>query len=287
MTRTIMMLLVPAILIVPLATDLVTVQPSRAEPAVNECKTKPDSSAPAGSHWYYRVNRADQRHCWYLGPEGVKVRSQAREGTSRASRPTGTAMREDPPETTQAMPPPMEPAQRTRAETASVAVAKDFAAPSPDLPKTPALTARAPTTISNSRMEDHEATEAHEEMPLIWPVLTEADRAGLADRVREFAPWPAVLVGALALLLAGAIFKLARRHAQSSRRGQRQMGRLRTRQKRRASSDHKAARPNQIARTSALRTQRDDPVWQRPTSIDPVEATMLRDLMRDRQRAAA
>jgi hypothetical protein len=105
--------------------------------------------------------------------------------------------------------------------------------------------------------------------------------------VREFAPWPAVLVGALALLLAGAIFKLARRHAQSSRRGQRQMGRLRTRQKRRAYSGHKAARPNQIARTSALRTQRDDPVWQRPTSIDPVEATMLRDLMRDRQRAAA
>src|SRR5438034_1186187 len=82
MTRT-MMLLVPAILIVPLATDLVTVQPSRAEPAVNECKTKPDSSAPAGSHWYYRVNRADQRHCWYLGAEGVKVRSQAREGASR------------------------------------------------------------------------------------------------------------------------------------------------------------------------------------------------------------
>src|SRR5437773_1944924 len=87
MTRTIMMLLVPAILIVPLATDLVTVQPSRAEPAVNECKTKPDSSAPAGSHWYYRVNRADQRHCWYLGPEGAKVRSQAREGAS----PTRTA----------------------------------------------------------------------------------------------------------------------------------------------------------------------------------------------------
>jgi hypothetical protein len=280
-----MMFFVPAILMMPLATGLVTVQTSLAEPAVDECKTKPDSSAPAGSHWYYRVNRAEQRHCWYLGPEGVKVRSQAREGTSRVSRPTGTAVREDPP--TQAMPPPMEPAQRTTAETASVAVAKDFAASSPDLAKTPALTGREPTTISNSRMEDHEATEAYEEMPLIWPVLTEADRTGLADTVREFAPWPAVLVGALALLLAGAIFKLARRHAPCSRRGQRQVGRLRTKQKRRAYSGHMAARPDQIARRSALRTQRDDPVWQRPTSIDPVEATMLRDLMRDRQRAAA
>jgi hypothetical protein len=178
---------VPAILVVPLATALVTVQTSRAEPAVDECKTKPDSSAPVGSHWYYRVNRADQRHCWYLGPEGAKVRSQAREGASRVSRPTGTApAREDSPETTQAMPPPMEPAQRTTAESASVAAAKDLAASSSDLPKTPDLVVQEPATLSNRDTEDHQATEAHEEMPLIWPVLAEADRAGLADSAGEF-----------------------------------------------------------------------------------------------------
>jgi len=282
MTRTIMMLLVPAILIVPLATDLVTVQPSRAEPAVNECKTKPDSSAPAGSHWYYRVNRADQRHCWYLGPEGVKVRSQAREGAS----PTRAA-RENAP----AMPPPipaqMQPAQSTAAEAASAGAATDVAAHSSDLPNTPDLTMREPATMSSRYPQDHQAREAQEEMPLIWPVLTEADGAGLADTGREFAPWPAVLVGALALLLAGAIFKLARRRAQSSRRARRQVGRLRTKQKRRAYSGHMTARPEQIARRSALRTQPNDPVRPRPTSIDPVEATMLRDLVRDRQRAAA
>jgi hypothetical protein len=277
---------VPAILVVPLATALVTVQTSRAEPAVDECKTKPDSSAPAGSHWYYRVNRADQRHCWYLGPEGAKVRSQAREGASRVSRPAGTAAREDSPETTQAMPPPMEPAQRTTAESASVAVAKDLAASSPDLPKTPDLVVQEPATLSNRDTEDHQAIEAHEEMPLIWPVLAEADRAGLAGTAREFAPWPAVLVGALALLLAGAIFKLARRYAQSSRRGQRQVG-LRTKQKRRAYSEPVNAGLDQVARRSALRMQRDNPVLQRPTSIDPVEATTLRELMRDLQRAAA
>jgi hypothetical protein len=283
MTRTFFAL---AIIVVPLATALVTVQTSRAEPAVDECKTKPDSSAPVGSHWYYRVNRADQRHCWYLGPEGAKVRSQAREGASRVSRPPGTAAREDPPETTQAMPPPMEPAQRTTAESASVAAAKDLAASSSDLAKAPALTMQEPATLSNRDTEDHQATEAHEEMPLIWPVLAEADRAGLADTAREFAPWPAVLVGALALLLAGAIFKLARRHAQSSRRDQRQVG-LRTKQKRRACSGDMDARPDQVARRSALRMQRDNPVLQRPTSIDPVEATTLRELMRDLQRAAA
>ena len=277
-----MMLLVPAILIVPLATDLVTVQPSRAEPAVNECKTKPDSSAPAGSHWYYRVNRADQRHCWYLGAEGVKVRSQAREGAS----PTRTA-RENAPAMPPAIPAQMEPAQSTAAEVASTGVATDGAAPSSNLPNTPDLTVREPATMSDRDPQDHQAREAHEEMPLIWPVLTEADGAGLADAGREFAPWPAVLVGALALLLAGAIFKLARRRAQSSRRARRQVGRLRIKQKRRAYSGHMAARPDQIARTSALRAQRDDPVWPRPTSIDPVEATTLGQLVADRQRAAA
>ncbi len=280
MTRTIMMLLVPAILIVPLATDLVTVQPSRAEPAVNECKTKPDSSAPAGSHWYYRVNRADQRHCWYLGAEGVKVRSQAREGAS----PTRAA-RENAPAMPPAIPAQMQPAQSTAAEAASAGAATDVAAHSSDLPNTPDLTMREPATMSSRYPQDHQAREAQDEMPLIWPVLTEADGAGLADTGREFAPWPAVLVGALALLLAGAIFKLARRRAQSSRRARRQVGRLRIKQKRRAYSGHMAARPDQIAR--ALRAQRDDSVWPPPTSIDPVDAVMLRDLMRDRQRAAA
>ena len=141
--------------------------------------------------------------------------------------------------------------------------------------------------MSDRYPQDHQVTQAHEEMPLIWPVLTEADHAGLGDRGREFAPWPAVLVGALALLLAGAIFKLARRRAQSSRRARRQVGRLRIKQKRRAYSGYMAARPDQIARTSALRAQRDDPVWPRPTSIDPVEATTLGQLVADRQRAAA
>src|SRR5262249_13882644 len=197
---------VPAILVVPLATALVTVQTSRAEPTVDECKTKPDSSAPAGSHWYYRVNRADQRHC--LGPEGAKVRSQAREGASHISRATGTAAREDSPETTQAMPPPMEPVQRTTAENASVAVAKDLAASSSNLPKTPDLTVQEPATLSNRDTKDHQATEVHEEMPLIWPVLAEADRAGLADTAREFAPWPAGLLRALAPLLPRGPFNL-------------------------------------------------------------------------------
>src|SRR6266540_1523596 len=45
-----------------------------AEPAGNDCVAKPNSAAPQGSHWYYRVDRTANRRCWFLGPEGLKVR---------------------------------------------------------------------------------------------------------------------------------------------------------------------------------------------------------------------
>jgi hypothetical protein len=269
---------VPAILVMPLAAISATAQTRLAEPAADECKTKPDSPAPAGSHWYYRVNRTDQRHCWYLGPEGRKVRSQARGDMLR------TPARENPPEMmTRTMPPQMEPAQKTAAEEAQQpAAAADDVWPALAPPKAPDLdTHRSPTT-SNSHGQDQAPTDAHEET--VWPVLTEAERAALPDR--ESTPWSAFLIGALALLFAGAIFKLARRHARSYRGDRWRMARPRLRQRRRSYASRMAARPNQSARRSAVGTQRDDTLW-RPTSIDPAEAGSLRKLMRELERTAA
>ncbi len=45
-----------------------------AESAGDDCVAKPNSGAPQGSHWYYRVDRTANRRCWFLGPEGLKVR---------------------------------------------------------------------------------------------------------------------------------------------------------------------------------------------------------------------
>jgi hypothetical protein len=45
-----------------------------AESAGDDCVAKPNSAAPQGSHWYYRVDRTAHRRCWFLGPEGLKVR---------------------------------------------------------------------------------------------------------------------------------------------------------------------------------------------------------------------
>jgi hypothetical protein len=283
-----MMFFVPTILIVPLVTILSTAQTSLAEPAADECKTEPGSSAPPGSHWYYRVNRTDQRRCWYLGPQGAKVRSQAREAPSRVSSPTRTPQRENAVETADIIPAPMELAQRTPLEAASTnseGAAADFAAPSSDLPKNPELDAREPTT-TNGYTSEHEPTDAQVEMPLIWPVLTEAERTRLPDAARVSGPGPVLLVGALAMVLlcGGAIFKLARRQTQPYRRDRRVVPcRLRPGQKVRADMSETAARcSNDFARRSVAG------VRQRPT-VDPAHdiKASLRKVVDDLQRVAA
>jgi hypothetical protein len=42
-----------------------------------ECIAKPDKPPPQGEHWYYRTDRATNRQCWYLGPEGASVQKSA------------------------------------------------------------------------------------------------------------------------------------------------------------------------------------------------------------------
>jgi hypothetical protein len=45
--------------------------------AAADCLSAPKGAGPAGSHWYYRVDRATKRHCWYLGEAGGKVSQSA------------------------------------------------------------------------------------------------------------------------------------------------------------------------------------------------------------------
>ena len=272
-----LMFFVPAILILPLASISATAQTRVAEPAADECKAKPDSPAPAGSHWYYRVNRTDQRQCWYLGPEGRKLRSQAREDTAR------TPARENPPEMmTRTMPAQMEPAQKTAAEGAQQPTAADYVWPTFEPSKAPEPAADQPPLTSNSAPQTQPPTAAQEES--VWPVLTEAERAALPDT--QSTPWSAFVIGALALLFAGAIFKLARGHTRSYRGDRWRMARPRLSQRRRFYASRVAARPKQGARRSAVGTQHDDALL-RPTSIDPAEARSLHKLMRELERTAA
>ena len=68
----------------------------QASSAADDCLTKPNAAAPPGNHWYYRVDRATHRECWYLGPEGREVRTHAQ--------PDGSPARSHPPNTMSTQP---------------------------------------------------------------------------------------------------------------------------------------------------------------------------------------
>jgi hypothetical protein len=42
-------------------------------PAADECLSGPKGQTPSGGHWYYRVDRATKRQCWYVGDEKEKL----------------------------------------------------------------------------------------------------------------------------------------------------------------------------------------------------------------------
>jgi hypothetical protein len=58
--------------------------------AADDCLVAPNVDPPQGSHWYYRVDSVQGRHCWYLGPEGQKVRHVERSTAKSAPMRTET-----------------------------------------------------------------------------------------------------------------------------------------------------------------------------------------------------
>jgi hypothetical protein len=50
-----------------------TTASNSAVPATGNCLSGPKDQAPQGSHWYYRIEHATQRHCWYLRDEHEKL----------------------------------------------------------------------------------------------------------------------------------------------------------------------------------------------------------------------
>jgi hypothetical protein len=57
------------------------------------CVVAPKGAPPQGGHWYYRVDRATKRHCWYVGDEKDKTARTA----SRVSSASAAAANSAPP----------------------------------------------------------------------------------------------------------------------------------------------------------------------------------------------
>jgi hypothetical protein len=163
------------ILIVLPATMLLTAQPGFGASTSGECRTSPGASAPAGLHWYYRVERTNNRHCWFLHSDGMQISAH---GNVVSLKPRHENVAIQARETTptrssiiQIAPPQLETAPLARVETPFLApslpeqTAIDSAAPGRDLPKSVDLDARELTTSSNRYVAEEEVTGAEEQMP--------------------------------------------------------------------------------------------------------------------------
>jgi hypothetical protein len=158
---------VPGILVILLAAVSLMARSSLAQRAPDECITKPRSVAPQGSHWYFRVNRADHRHCWYLGPEGARVRTPVRQaGSPMPPGPISPVASDGPAKTTPAA-----------IKVSKSDPALDFAMRWPDFPRSYGSVARESSSASSRYAEERMAADSQNDVPLIWPVLTSVDLA--------------------------------------------------------------------------------------------------------------
>jgi hypothetical protein len=171
----------------------VTARSSRAEAAVDDCLSKPNAPPPQGSHWYYRSDRASNRRCWYLGPQGEKISQAASPRQRPAAKPA---------------PQPVEPPVE------AIVGANEAmpAAPVPwlGLPTSIAAVERKPALTSDSDADEPSETRPREDMPLIWPVLTAADLGATEASTVKADHMLALAAAALALaaILVRKIFKL-------------------------------------------------------------------------------
>jgi hypothetical protein len=72
---------------------LTTASYGAANPA-DECLSGPKGQTPQGGHWYYRIDRATKRHCWYLADQ--------REPLSQTAAPNPSASAKPPPQDAEA-----------------------------------------------------------------------------------------------------------------------------------------------------------------------------------------
>jgi hypothetical protein len=58
----------------------------------DSCLAGPKGAPSAGGHWYYRIDRATKRHCWYLGEEKDKTAAAApQDATASTAAPAAAA----------------------------------------------------------------------------------------------------------------------------------------------------------------------------------------------------
>ena len=296
--------ILPAILVVLPATVLLSLNTGVTGSIADECRAKPGPSGPQGTHWHYRVSRPDQRRCWFLSFERVKVHSHIRQAVSDLASASRTA-ESDPvaegdstAETAAAI--PLRPAS---VKTVSLRAAA-AQAPAETVPAGPSVgegetavhfSARWPSSskfwdfdvrefaaIPSSYAENYSVANADEQTPLVWPGMAATRTQPPLDVAGETA-WRAIFqVGMLLMALlaiAGGAFGLALRFRQSH-----------SPDPRRVPDEPPAQRKvdKELAdRNSGAGAQQDRHVLRPPTLTDPARdlKKSLAELMGDLRRA--
>ena len=63
----------PALAALALAASAIALASGSGAALAETCLRAPKGVAPQGSHWYYRIDRATQHRCWYLGEKGARI----------------------------------------------------------------------------------------------------------------------------------------------------------------------------------------------------------------------
>jgi hypothetical protein len=191
----------PSILVLSFAIILLTAQVSFGAQAADECLARPGASGPKGTHWYYRVNREDGRHCWYLSSQAAQTNSRPRLMMRESSSPSPQPATDASVQQAEQIP-----TQQTVAvESTPEVTAADFAKRWPAAPMPADLvTSDEPRAVEDAK-DTKEQTSATPPIVESKPaeVLPDSDKANMG---------PITFVGAVAmlsLLLVGGILKFA------------------------------------------------------------------------------
>jgi hypothetical protein len=291
--------ILPAILIMVLATVLLSPQASSSEPAAAVCKANPGANTPRGAHWYFRINHARQ-HCWYLGQAGAHVNASA---DAAEPAPVSTpprrgggadALSTTPPAASAMASSAVSPISPAPTAFAPMASAPDaVAAAPPDAGQQAGFVTRWPDDLPNADDADQqepamrssyadapEATAAAAQMPSSWPLAAAAEGSAGQTAFRYFSV--AGMVAIALLLVAGWAAKFARRRQGFSVRAQG-----------RAIVERLRLRPVDVVPMAAARSapaiRRRAPERGTRTPTDPAHdlKASLAELMRDLRRAGA
>jgi hypothetical protein len=222
---------VPAVLAFAVIGGAAAMSYTRTAHAVDSCLAEPDLQSTEPGHWYYRIDTATHRKCWFLSsdPPGARQAAPAKPAAAPVPLPRpATNAPATPPAAVQADAP----------APASVNTLKPT-----DLIQPLATTNR---TATDNKQSDQTSSD---EMPLVWPILTPAELAAAAQtndtptiptkidskielkNVPKIEPMSPVLIVALALaaiaIVAGCTILT---YVLLQRRGRRNLAKLRRRQ---------------------------------------------------------